>query len=609
MKHMTDASAPQKTGAEDVIWDLSVLYSGMDDPMIDSDINKINQMADEFVAAYRGRVAEMDAEDFVDAFKKREAIYDLGAKVSSFASLNYTVYSTDENWGAFMQKIQETFATFQQKMVFFGVEWNAVEDAQAEQILADPTLGEYQYHLETMRLSKPYSLSEAEERVIIMKDVTGNSAWTRFFDQLMAAQSFEWDGETINQPQLLVKLYDKDRDVRQRAAGKMTEALREKSMELTYIYNTLAADKAQEDKLRGYESWITSRNIANRATSDVVDALVDSVTSRYDIVARHYHIKRALLGVDELYDYDRYAPLDLKESEAFYTWEQARDIVLNAYEAFSPSVADVARKFFDENWIHAPAMKGKRGGAYASYGSHSTHPFVFVNFNGTANDVMTLAHELGHGVHMYLAARNQNIFGMYTPLTTAEMASTFGEMLVFRDLLSKESDDEVRLSMIASKIEDTFATVFRQTAMNRFEDGMHTARRTEGELRTERLNEIWMETQQAMFQDSVTMRPEYAQWWSYIPHFLHTPGYVYAYSFGELLVLALYNVYLSEGESFVPKYEQLLKDGDSDYPHKLLAKVGIDLNDTSFWHQGLDALSALVDEEEKLAKALYPDKF
>jgi oligoendopeptidase F len=493
MKHMTDASAPQKTGAEDVIWDLSVLYSGMDDPMIDSDINKINQMADEFVAAYRGRVAEMDAEDFVDAFKKREAIYDLGAKVSSFASLNYTVYSTDENWGAFMQKIQETFATFQQKMVFFGVEWNAVEDAQAEQILADPTLGEYQYHLETMRLSKPYSLSEAEERVIIMKDVTGNSAWTRFFDQLMAAQSFEWDGETINQPQLLVKLYDKDRDVRQRAAGKMTEALREKSMELTYIYNTLAADKAQEDKLRGYESWITSRNIANRATSDVVDALVDSVTSRYDIVARHYHIKRALLGVDELYDYDRYAPLDLKESEAFYTWEQARDIVLNAYEAFSPSVADVARKFFDENWIHAPAMKGKRGGAYASYGSHSTHPFVFVNFNGTANDVMTLAHELGHGVHMYLAARNQNIFGMYTPLTTAEMASTFGEMLVFRDLLSKESDDEVRLSMIASKIEDTFATVFRQTAMNRFEDGMHTARRTEGELRTERLNEIWME--------------------------------------------------------------------------------------------------------------------
>lgn len=606
---MVTADAPRKTGAEDIFWDLSVFYAGKDDPMIDSDLARVNAMADDFVARYRGKVASLTAQDFVEAFKAREAIYDLGSRISSYAGLNYTVYSTDMAWGAFMQKIQEAFAQLQQKMVFFEVEWNAVDDARADRILADATLGEYQYHLETMRLSKPYSLSEAEEKIIIMKDVTGNNAWTRFFDQLMAAQSFEWDGETINQPQLLVKLHDRDRQVRQRAADAMTASLNQSAMQLTYIYNVVAADKAQEDALRGYEAWITARNISNRAPSEVVDALVESVTSRYDLVMRHYHIKRRLLGYDALYDYDRYAPLDLKESDSFYTWEQARDIVLTAYHAFSPQVADIARKFFDERWIHAPAMQGKRGGAYASYGSHSTHPFVFVNFNGTANDVMTLAHELGHGVHMYLAARNQNLFAMYTPLTTAEMASTFGEMLVFRDLMSKEDDDEVKLSMLASKIEDTFATVFRQTAMNRFEDGMHTARRTEGELSTERLNEIWMTTQSAMFGDSVTLREHYSQWWSYIPHFLHTPGYVYAYSFGELLVLALYNRYQQDGDAFVPKYEQLLSDGDSDYPHKLLAKVGIDLNDPGFWHQGLDAIAELVDEEEALARRLYPDKF
>ena len=468
---------------------------------------------------------------------------------------------------------------------------------------------DYAYHLEASRLEKDYQLSEDQEKIILQKDVTGNNAWVRLFSQIMAGMTFDWDGETLNQPQLLKKMFDEDRDVRRQAADKMTEALHDRSMELTFIFNVLAGDKATEDELRGYPSWITSRNLANKAPEAVVEALVETVTSNYDLVSRHYDIKRRLLGIDTLRDYDRYAPLNLKDSETEYTWEQARDIVLNAYEKFSPQMAQMARQFFDNNWIHAPAMQGKRGGAYASYGTRSTHPFVFVNFTGTARDVATLAHELGHGVHMYAAAQNQTLFSMYTPLTTAEMASTFGEMLVFQDLMSREEDDEVRLSMLVSKIEDSFSTIFRQVSMNRFENAMHTARREEGELSTDRLSELWIETQRAMYGDSVDLRDEYRAWWSYIPHFLHTPGYVYAYAFGELLVLALYNLYQQEGESFIPRYLDLLASGDSDYPDRLLAKVGVDLNDPGFWQQGIDALRQLVDREEELARSLYPDRF
>jgi len=599
----------KRTGAEDVLWDLSIYYSGIDDPAIDTDIEKVQSMADDFVAKYKGRVKDLTPTEMVEAYQTIESIYDMNARIGSFAGLNFSVYSTDPTWGAFMQRIQETSAKLQQKLVFFDLEWNKIEDDKAKAILGDGTLGTYAYHLETSRLSKPYKLSEAEERIVLMKDVTGSNAWTRFFSQKMSAQTFDWDGDTINQSQLLSKMRDGSRDVRKGASELLTEELQSESMDLTFIFNALAADKAQEDALRGYESWITSRNLSNKATNDVVDALINSVTSNYDMVAQHYTIKRALLGVDELFDYDRYAPLNLKESEAFYTWEEAQKITVDAYTAFSPEIGAIAQKFFDENWIHAPIIQGKRGGAFASYGSKSSHPFVFVNFAGTSSDVMTLAHELGHGIHMYLSNQNQSLFSMYTPLTTAEMASTFGEMLVFQNLLANETDDEVKLAMISEKIEDSFATIFRQVSMNRFEDGMHNGRRTEGELSTERLSEIWMETQQAMFGDSVTLTDNYSMWWSYIPHFLHTPGYVYAYAFGELLVLALYNVYQREGESFVPKYAQLLADGDSDYPHKLLAKVGVDLNDPAFWNEGLDALRALVEQEAELAKKLFPAKF
>lgn len=606
---VTPTTEKRPTGAENVVWDLSVFYDAIDDPRIDADMQRVLSEGDAFAGRYRGRMAQLSPAQLAQAIREREALQDLMYRIYSFASLSYSTQTNDPKIGALYQKVQELGAQFGQKTVFFELEWNALDDATAQALMDAPELATHRFQLEAARLSKPYQLSEIEEQLLMEKSVTGRSAWVRFFTQLTSAMRFTLDGETVNMQQVLVRLRDADRAVRQQAADVLTAGLRERSMELTYIFNVLVADKAADDKRRGYASWISSRNLDNLVSDEVVDALVNAVTSSYDLVARHYHLKRVLLGLDELTDYDRYAPIPAKESEAFYTWGEAREIVLNAFNAFSPVAADAARRFFDENWIHAPILPDKRGGAFASPTVPSAHPFIMVNYEGTTDNVSTLAHELGHGIHMYLSGKKHGWQGLYTPLTTAEMASTFAEMLVFNDLLRAEDDPKVRLSMLANKIEDTFATVYRQTSMNRFEHGLHTARRTEGELSTERINQIWLETQRAMFGDSVNLRDDYGWWWSYVPHFLHTPGYVYAYAFGELLVLALFNLYQSRGADFVPQYLDVLEAGGSDYPDKILARIGIDLNDPAFWDNGIAAIRALVEQEEALARQLYPEKF
>ncbi len=607
---MAEAQAERKTGAEDIVWDLSVYYDSPDDPRIDQDLAQLETQVDQLVADYRGKIAELEAEEIGEMYSRLESVYDDFGRVTTYASLNFSVHSTDPVWGAFIQKIQEFGSAFSQKMVFMQLEWNAVDDERAAAIIADPVLRDYAYHLEVERQNKPYQLSEAEEKLLIEKSLTGNGAWNRFFDQVMGGLTAHFNGEDLPFEQVLSKISGSaDRDTRRQAADAVTAALHSKSMELTYIFNVLAADKASSDRLRGYPTWITSRNLSNKASDATVNALIEAVTSNYSIVADHYQVKKVLLGYEELFDYDRYAPLNLKESETFYTWDDAKNIVLDAYSGFESRMGEIAARFFDEKWVHAPVIQGKRGGAYASYGTKATHPWIFTNYTGTANDVMTLAHEMGHGLHMFLAGEKQTLFSMYTPLTTAETASVFGEMIVFQDLMRKETDKEVQLAMISEKIDSTFATVFRQISMNRFEDAMHTARRTEGELSTDRLNELWMETQKDMFQGSVTMRDSYAQWWSYIPHFLGTPGYVYAYAFGELLVLALYALYEKTGDSFIPKYVELLASGDSDYPENLLATIGVDLNDPDFWNNGIDLIRKLVAQEKELAQELYPDKF
>jgi oligoendopeptidase F len=603
------AVAERLTGAENVIWDLSVFYAGIDDPMIESDMQKLNGQVDTFADEYRGRVAQLDAEEMMDALKGLESIFDLQGRIASFARLLYSTDTNNPQYGALVQKNTEFNAQLEQKLIFFDLEWNEAEGSHVQNLLADPTLGEYRHYLEAKRRYQPHQLSEVEEQLMVEKDVTGRAAWTRFFTQLLGALRLDYEGEKLTLTQVLTKLHDEDREVRRKANDAITAALQSKAMELTYVFNVLVADKSFEDKRRGYATWVSSRNLDNKAPDAVVDALVQAVTSNFDIVARHYRLKRALLGLDELREYDRYAPLPVKESDSFYVWNDARDVVLKAFDAFSPQVGDVARKFFDGQWIHAPVTPGKRGGAFASPTVPSAHPFVFVNYEGQTRDVMTLAHELGHGIHMYLSAQKSGLFGLYTPLTTAEMASTFAEMLVFSDLMNREPDAEARLAMLAHKIEDSFATVFRQVAMNRFEDKLHNTRRTQGELTTEQVNGMWMETQRQMFGDSVNLSDDYGQWWSYVSHFVAVPGYVYAYAFGELLVLALFNLYKERGAAFVPQFIEVLAAGDSDWPDQILAKIGVDLTDLNFWNEGLNALRELVDQEEQLARELYPDKF
>ncbi len=606
---MADVVLEQKTGAENVIWDLSIFYQKLDDPAIDRDMERVQGMANDFAAKYRGRVAQLDAEEMVDAMVEMEAIYDLSGRIGSYASLNFSTDTTNPQVGRLLQRVREQGAKLAQTLLFFDLEWKAVDDAVAAQLLANPTLGKYRHPLEADLRYKPYTLSEIEEQLIVEKDVTGAGAWVRFFTQLTSAMRFDWEGEKVNQSKILDKLHSEDRAVREKAAESVTAGLREKQMELTYIFNTLMLDKANEDQRRGYPTWISARNLSNKAPDAVVEALIQAVTSNYDIVARHYQLKRALLGLDELRDYDRYAPLKIDAPEANYSWEEARQVVHSAYTAFSPRLGEIVNRFFDENWIHAPVLPNKRGGAFAAPTVATAHPFVFVNYLGKDRDIMTLAHELGHGVHMYLSGEAQGQTGLYTPLTTAEMASVFGEMLTFEDLMRRQPDPAVRLKALAHRVEDSFATVFRQVTMNRFEDGMHTARRSEGELPTERINQIWLETQRKMFGDSVTLTDNYGWWWSYIGHFIHTPGYVYAYAFGELLVLALFNVYRKRGADFVPQYLEVLAAGDSDYPDRILAKVGVDLTDPNFWNEGLAFLRSMVEEEERLAREVFPEKF
>ena len=586
----------QTTGAENVIWDLSIFYNSPDDPAIERDLADVQAQATRFAETYRGRVTSLNAADLAAALTELEAIHEKMGKISAYAGLQWNTDTANPTLGALLQRVREADSQIDQMLLFFTLEWTQISDEGAK-VADDPALARYRHFLISQLRYRPHLRSEPEEKVLAEKAVTGRDAWVRFFMETSNAILFEWDGEKVPQSVVMRQLYATDREVRKRAADSITAGLRPNLRPLTYVFNTLLADKASDDRLRNYPTWITARNLSNETNDEAVQALVDAVTSRYDIVSRYYTIKRRLLGVEELFDYDRYAALPGAATQ--HTWESARNIVLNAFGAFSPHMAEVAREFFDKNWIHAPVSANKRGGAFASPTVPSAHPFVFVNYTGAVRDVMTLAHELGHGIHMYLS-RPHGVFGAYTPLTTAEMASVFGEMLVFNDLMSRESDPAVRLSMLASKLEDTFATVFRQISMNRFEHAIHTARRQEGELSTDRFIELWLESQRAMFGESVTLRDDYGIWWSYVPHFISTPGYVYAYAFGELLVLALFSKYKQEGEAFVSRYLEVLAAGGSDKPENILAKAGVDLTDPTFWQQGLQIIDDMVNDLEAL---------
>ncbi len=594
---MPDTSAPN-TGAEKVTWKLEDLVSPPDAAGVQAVLDQAEKRVEAFAARWRGRIAGLAAEEFREMLTDYEAILDAVGRAESVASLSWTTQSDDPARGALLQKVSERQSALVQKLVFLDIEWANAPEEEAARLMSHPALQHGRHFLEVARRYKPHLLTEAEEKILAEKSVTGRQAWVRWFDETMAATLFDWRGSRVPAEVVLRQLYDASRETRREAAASVTRGLKEAARTTTYVFNTLLAEKASEDRLRKYPTWISARNLDNQVDDATVDALVRAVTSRYGVVARYYRLKKRLLGLEELFDYDRYAALPAAERR--YGWSEAREIVLTAYGKFHPDMARIASEFFQKGWIDAAVHPGKRGGAFSSPTVPSVHPYIMVNFQGTAQDVMTLAHELGHGVHQYLA-RERGILQQNTPLTTAETASIFGETLVFNDLMEKEKDPAVVLSMLVREIESSFATVFRQVAMNRFEEAAHTARRTRGELTTADFSALWMESQRAMFAGSVTLTDDYGAWWSYITHFLHVPGYVYAYAFGDLLVRSLYRRYLASGAGFPDRYLAMLAAGGSDWPARIVKPLDVDLADPGFWTEGLDLLEEMVARAEGLA--------
>ncbi len=591
----------EKTGAENIKWDLSDLYKSIDDPELTKDKERIRKRADSFATSYKGKVQKFDAQEMKQALEEYEELLEIIGKIGSYARLIWSTNTTKAEYGKLVQEANELSSEIHQKLVFFDIEWLDLDREKAQDLINDNILSGYRHYLETLQRYKEHILSEKEEQILSAKSVTGRSAWNRYFDETMGAARFTLDGKELTQQEVLSKLHEPDRELRKKAHSSLTSTFDELSRSVTFIFNTLLADKHTNDKLRNYDSWISSRNLSNEIDDQTVEVLVNSVTESYSIVQRFYDLKRELLGYEQLYDYDRYAPL-LKNEKQIH-WDEARNMVIDSYSDFHPEMGSVAGRFFDHQWIDAAIKPGKRGGAYSASTVPSVHPYVFMNFDGRIRDVQTLAHELGHGVHQFLS-REQGALQADTPLTTAETASVFGEMLVFQKLMRKLNDPKEKLALLIGKIDDTIATVFRQVSMNRFEHAIHTQRREKGELSKEEFSKLWRESQEAIYGNSVTLTESYNLWWCYIPHFLHTPGYVYAYAFGELLVLALYEEYTRSKNGFSDKYLDMLRAGGSDWPENIVGKLGLDITRPDFWDKGLRAIDKMVEEAEELAQQI-----
>jgi oligoendopeptidase F len=543
-------------------------------------------------------VAEFDGAGLRDAMTELVALEELVARAGNYAALRFAVDTADPQRGALLQRVQERATAIETTLLFFELEWAALDEGRAEELLATEGLDFCRHHLRMQRRYRPHLLSEPEEKVMAEKSVTGSSAWSRLFAEVTSGirvRGGEGDEDDVALEIALSRLMSPDREVRRSSAEAVTEALEPGLRVRGYILNTLIYDKAVDDRLRDYPHWLAARNLANEASDESVSALVDAVRGRYDLAQRWYRLKAQLLGIDRLADYDRSAAVT-QEDENF-TWSAGRDLVLDSYTSFSEELGSVAQRFFEEPWIDAPVRPHKRGGAFCAFTVPDVHPYLMLNWTARRRDVLTLAHELGHGVHAALAAR-QGLLHQHTPLTLAETASVFGETIVFGRLLEAAESPESRLALLAESIEGSIATVFRQVAMHHFEDRAHTTRRGEGELAVDRIGDLWAETQEELFGDSVEVTEGYRSWWSYIPHFINTPGYVYAYAYGQLLALSVYRRYREEGEAFVPQYLELLSAGGSKPPEELGRVVGVDLADPGFWDAGLD----LVEEQLRAAE-------
>lgn len=596
----------KKSSAHGIRWDLSDLYAGIDDPKIDSDIQSLKQRASSFESKYRDAVKPgISPGQLSEAMKELELIYQDAVKPLYFAHLTFSGDTTNPDHGALIQKTQQEFTNIKKNLIFFELAWCNIDDAEAKSLLDAPEVAKYRHFLEVERLRKPHQLSEGEEKLWDALSNTGKVAFSRLFDETMGHMTVKIveDGEEKSLPLDIALNYlrNPDREKRIIAHKAITEALDEKMSLLTFIFNTLIQDHYTHDDFRKYEHPMAARNQTNEVDDETVESLLTATDKNVGLVERYYNLKKRIMGMDTLYDYDRYAPILPIEKECSY--EEAKKMSLESYYGFSPISGEIAQKFFDNNWIDAEVRHGKEGGAFSAGITPDLHPYIKLNHTDNLSDAMTMAHELGHGIHQYLA-RKQGFLQMSTSLAMAETASVMGEMILFHSLLEKEEDPKLRLSLLCGKIEDIFATAYRQIMMTRFEKRMHYHSRDKGELKSEDFNKIWTEENEWMFGNSVIMTEDYSKWWSYILHFIHYNFYTYAYSFGELMVLSLYEEYRRTGDEFVGKYLEMLTAGGSDYPKNSVAKVGLDITDPGFWQRGFDLIDEMVKQAEDLANEL-----
>jgi oligoendopeptidase F len=584
-------------------WNLADLYDGPESPRLKADLDTAERAAEAMNERYAGKLAEILDEGkggaaLAQAVREFEALNDVMGRVVSYASLLYAADTADPKRQKFYGDIQEKITAISSKLLFFPLELNRLDDNALERAMSERDLGHFRPWLEDLRKEKPYQLEDKLEQLFHEKAVTARGAWDRLFNETMTSLRFEIDGEKLSLEPTLNRLLDPDEKKRKEAAEALAKVFKDNVRLFTLITNTLAKDKEISDRWRGFADVADSRHLGNRVEKEVVDALVAAVREAYPRLShRYYAMKAKWLGKKKLMYWDRNAPLP-EEPKQVIGWNDARETVLNAYGNFSPRMADIAGRFFAERWIDAPVREGKSQGAFSHPTVPSAHPYILLNYQGKPRDVMTLAHELGHGVHQVLA-NSQGPLMAPTPLTLAETASVFGEMLTFRKLLDQAPTKRERKALLAAKVEDMLNTVVRQIAFYTFERKVHEERR-QGELTSERLGEIWLDVQRESLGPAIELRPEYATFWSYIPHFIHAPFYVYAYAFGDCLVNSLYAVYEKADKGFAERYLDMLAAGGTKHHKELLKPFGLDASEPHFWSLGLKVIENLIDELEAM---------
>jgi oligoendopeptidase F len=591
-----DTSAAAATG-DLPVWSLADLYPGRDSKELQRDLDAAENTAKRFREQHAGKVTDLDGDALAGAIEAYEAIGETLGRIMSFAYLEYAGNVSDPATGRFFQSMQERVNTISAQLIFFTLEINHIADDTLDaRMKASARLARYAPWLRDTRAFRDHQLSDEMERLLHEKEVAGRAAWNRLFDETIASLRFDVCGEALTEAETLNLLSDPDRARREQAGKALGAVFGENARLFAHITNTLAKDKEIEDRWRNFDRPVSARNLSNHVEDAVVDALVAAVRDAYPRLShRYYAMKAAWLGLDKLRHWDRNAPLPDSDDKTI-PWDAARDTVLAAYRRFTPAMADLGARFFDKGWIDAQVRPGKASGAFSHPTVPSAHPYVLLNYQGKTRDVMTLAHELGHGVHQLLAAK-QGALMADTPLTLAETASVFGEMLTFRSMLDAETDPKRRRAMLAGKIEDMLNTVVRQIAFYEFERHVHDERR-EGELLPERLGEIWLEVQTESLGPAFEWDEEYRYFWTYIPHFIHSPFYVYAYAFGDCLVNSLYAAYQEAPDGFPDKYLAMLEAGGTLRHQELLAPFGLDASDPAFWQKGLDVIAGFIDELE-----------